>query len=104
MKYTRWICGEPRDAAVEQLMDAGYPYLVSSVLAARGVTAVEEASTDVSVLTVKLERVETDVREIKTDVKTLTEKPGKRWDGIVEKALWALAAAVIAFALARLGL
>lgn len=31
-------------------------------------------------------------------------KPGKRWEGLVEKALWAVAAAVIAFLLAKIGL
>lgn len=65
---------------------------------------VEQTSTDVSVLEVKLERMETDVKEIKTDVKSLTEKPGKRWDSIVDKVVWALLAAVLAFLLGRLGL
>lgn len=31
-------------------------------------------------------------------------KPGKRWEGLAEKAIWAVAAAVIAFLLARIGL
>ena len=31
-------------------------------------------------------------------------KPGKRWDSIVDKAIWAVLAAVIAFVLARVGL
>ena len=31
-------------------------------------------------------------------------KPGKRWDAIVDKAIWAVLAAVIAFVLARSGL
>lgn len=34
----------------------------------------------------------------------LEAKPGKRWDGIVEKSIWAVAAAVIAFLLAKIGL
>lgn len=34
----------------------------------------------------------------------LEAKPGKRWDSLTEKALWAVAAAVIAFLLGRLGL
>lgn len=50
------------------------------------------------------QRVETDVKEIKLDVKELTGKPGKRWDAFVEKVIWALAAAVIGFLLARIGL
>ena len=44
MKYERWHIREANDAAVEALMDAGYPYLVSTVLAARGVTTPEQAA------------------------------------------------------------
>ena len=58
----------------------------------------------VSCLAVKQECMEGDVKEIKADVKTLTAKPGKRFDTLVDKAVWAVLAAVIAFALGRLGL
>ena len=34
----------------------------------------------------------------------LESKPGKRWDGLIDKAFWAVCAAVIAFLLGRLGL
>mgnify|MGYP005797790249 CR=1 FL=1 len=44
LKYTRWIYSPCDKQAAEQMMDAGYPYLVSSVLAARGVKSVEEAN------------------------------------------------------------
>jgi len=37
-------------------------------------------------------------------VDALEAKPGKRWESIVEKVIWAVCAAVIAFLLARLGL
>jgi predicted nuclease with TOPRIM domain len=37
-------------------------------------------------------------------VENLESKPGKRWESIVEKAIWAVCAAVIAFLLARIGL
>ena len=37
-------------------------------------------------------------------VKALADWPGKRWEGLVEKALWAVVAAIIAFLLARIGL
>ena len=37
-------------------------------------------------------------------VEALEAKPGKRWESIVEKAIWAVAAAVIAFLMARIGL
>ena len=58
----------------------------------------------VSVLATKQEQVESDVKEMKTDVKTLLSLPGKRWNDMVEKAVWAVIAAVIAFCLARFGL
>lgn len=42
--------------------------------------------------------------EIGATVKALADKPGKRWESIVEKAVWAFCAAVIAFLLGRVGL
>ncbi len=64
----------------------------------------EELTSTVKVLAVREESVEADVKEIKTDVKTLSEKPGKRWDNLVDKIVWAVAAALIAFILAKIGL
>jgi predicted nuclease with TOPRIM domain len=58
----------------------------------------------VKVLAVREEAVENDVKEIKNDVKSLTSKPGQRWDSLVDKIIWAVAAALIAFVLARIGL
>lgn len=42
--------------------------------------------------------------ELTASVKVLTDKPAKRWDSMVDKAVWAVLAAVIAFLLGRLGL
>lgn len=64
----------------------------------------EDLVSTVKVLAAREARVETDVQEIKTDVKSLKDKPGKKWDGFWEKALWAVAAAVITFLLSRIGL
>lgn len=36
--------------------------------------------------------------------KNQQDKPAKRWDSIVEKVIWAICAAVIAFLLGRVGL
>ena len=44
MKYERWQIPAAQDGAVDALMDAGYPYLVSSVLASRGVQTSEQAA------------------------------------------------------------
>lgn len=58
----------------------------------------------VKALAVREENVESDVKEIKNDVKSLTGKSGQRWDGLVDKIVWAIAAALIAFILSRIGL
>jgi hypothetical protein len=50
------------------------------------------------------ESVEGDVKEIKADVRTLLAKPGKRWDAIVNKLIWALLAAALGVLTAYLGL
>lgn len=64
----------------------------------------ETLASSVSALAIREERMESDVKEIKADVKTLTEKPAKRWDAIMDKIVWAVLAAIIAFVLGRLGL
>ena len=64
----------------------------------------EELTSTVKVLAVREENVENDVKEIKSDVKSLTSKPGKRWDSLVDKIIWAVAGAVVAFALSKIGL
>ena len=64
----------------------------------------EQLASSVKVLATRQETVETDVKEIKSDVKVLAEKPGKRWDGIVDKLIWAALAAGLGFLLAQLGL
>lgn len=58
----------------------------------------------VKVLVDREERVETDVKEIKKDVKILTDKPAKRWDSLVNQIITGIAAAVLGFVLAKLGL
>jgi hypothetical protein len=58
----------------------------------------------VKVLAVREEAVENDVKEIKSDVKSLTSKPGKRWDSLVDKIIITIAAAIVGFILAKIGL
>ena len=64
----------------------------------------DKLTTSVSLLAEREERMESDVKEIKSDVKTLAEKPAKRWEAVVEKALLAVVAAVVAYVLGRMGL
>lgn len=60
---------------------------------------IEDLTASVKVLATREERVERDVKEIKSDVKELTTRSGKRWDGLVDKLIAALAGAFIAWLL-----
>lgn len=62
--------------------------------------ALDKMVTAVEVLATKQEVVEGDVKEIKAGVKTLTEKPAKRWEGVVDKILAALAGGFVAWIIA----
>ncbi|NLU23820.1 MAG: single-stranded-DNA-specific exonuclease RecJ [Clostridiales bacterium] len=44
MKFQKWLLAAPDDAAMDTLTEAGYPYLVSAVLASRGISSGEEAA------------------------------------------------------------
>lgn len=63
----------------------------------------DKLASSVSALAVREERMENDVKEIKADVKSLAGKSGKRWDDLVDKVIWAVAAAAIAFLLGSAG-
>jgi len=66
--------------------------------------ALTELTTSVKVLAVDQANLKGDVGEIKSDVKTLMEKPGKRWEFVVEKVIYVIVAAVIGYFLARAGM
>ncbi len=44
MKFQKWILADAPEEAVKRLTDAGYPYLVSTVLASRGIVSETEAA------------------------------------------------------------
>ena len=48
--------------------------------------------------------VKTDVGRLESKVDVLESKPAKRWDSLVDKLLWGVAGAVLAFLLAKIGL
>lgn len=66
--------------------------------------SLDELVGTVKALAVKEENVESVVKEIKGDVKILTGKSGQRWDSLIDKIVITLAAAVIGFILAKIGL
>lgn len=62
--------------------------------------ALNELTSSVKVLATNQKNMESDVKEIKEDVKNITGKAGRRWDGLVDKALAVLIGAFIAWVLA----
>ncbi len=64
----------------------------------------EASHTSVAVIEERLGKIKEDTEEIKETVQIMKDKPGKRWEGIVDKVIWAVLAAVLAFLLARAGL
>ena len=52
----------------------------------------------------QLNNMNNNISKILAQQEAYAMKPGKRWDAIVDKAIWAVLAAVIAFILAKVGL
>lgn len=58
----------------------------------------------VAILAQRQEDMDADIKEIKKDVSQMAQKAGRRWDMIVEKAIAAVAGALVGFILLKLGL
>ncbi len=58
----------------------------------------------VTALANEQEHIKADVTEIKADVKSLTEKPGKRWEAVVEKVIMLVVAGVVGYVMAQIGI
>lgn len=63
----------------------------------------QKLATSVAVMAEQMKTMTSSVDTLTGKVDKLEEKPAKRWDAIVDKIIWAVLAAVIAFALGRLG-
>ncbi len=57
--------------------------------------ALNDLALSVRELATDQDNMKNDITEIKTDVKALTAKPAKRWDGIVDKVLYAIIGAFV---------
>lgn len=66
--------------------------------------AISRLATSMEVMASKQEQVAETVEKLDGKVTALEEKPVKRVDGLVDKMIWAICAAVITFILARIGL
>ena len=51
-----------------------------------------------------IEGVKEDMVRLESKVDVLESKPAKRWDGFVDKLIWGVAGAILAFVLAAIGI
>lgn len=72
---------------------------------------IHELAASIRVMASEQKHTSDTIREVKEDVSRLDGKvdalelkPGKRWESIVDKIIWAVAGAIIAFVLARIGI
>lgn len=77
----------------------------------RRIEGIEKRQDDIEKLAISVEKlalresnVENNVNEIKTKVDKLANKSGQRWDSLIDKIVAVLAAAVVGFILAKIGL
>ena len=64
----------------------------------------EDLISSVAVLAQRMGTVERNISEVTVNVRTLMEKPGKRWDSVIEKALLVVVGAVVAWIMAQIGI
>ncbi len=77
----------------------------------RRIEGIEKRQDDIEKLAISVEKlalresnVENNVNEIKTKVDKLANKSGQRWDNLIDKIVAVLAAAIVGFILAKIGL
>ena len=59
--------------------------------------------TSVAAIAQKQQDMDADVQEIKLEVKAINQKPAKRWDSIVDKAILAAVGVLVAYVAVKLG-
>lgn len=66
--------------------------------------AINRLATSMEVMAERQEQVVEKVDKLDTSVTALEQKPVKRWDSLVDKAIWLVASGVIGYFMAKVGL
>jgi SMC interacting uncharacterized protein involved in chromosome segregation len=66
--------------------------------------AINQLATNVAVMAEQMKNMTKSLNSLNTKVDNLEGKSGKRWDGIVDKLIWAAITALLALAAAKVGL
>lgn len=61
-------------------------------------------ATSVAVMAEQMKQMNMSVTTLTNEMEELKEKPGKRWDALIDKILWGIAGAFLAYFLAQIGL
>lgn len=62
-----------------------------------------QLATSVAVMAEQMKTMNSSVLTLTTEVEELRDKPGKRWDSLIDKIIWAVAGAVLAYIIAEIG-
>lgn len=68
------------------------------------ITALNDLAISVRVMASKMDTISDSVNKLDGKVEALEAKPGKRYDGLVEKIIWACVAAGLTYVLSHIGL
>ena len=68
------------------------------------IESVHKLATSVEKLAMKQDAMETKLGNLCTDMDELKSKPAKRWESIVEKVIFTVVGALVAYVLARMGI
>lgn len=63
----------------------------------------QKLATSVAVMAEQMKTMTNSVNTLTGKVDKLEEQPAKRWNAVVDKIIWSVLAAVVAFALGRIG-
>lgn len=67
-------------------------------------SVLHQLATSVAVMAEQMKSLNKSVTTLTGEVEDMKDKPAKRWDGLVDKIIWAVAGAVLAFLLSKIGL
>lgn len=61
-------------------------------------------ATSVAVMAEQMKQMNKSVTTLTSEVEEMKDKPGKRWDALIDKIMWGIAGAILAYFLAKIGL
>lgn len=69
-----------------------------------GNNALQTLATNFAVMDFQLKLINVNIEDLTKKIESLEAKPGKRWESIVDKIVWAVIAAALGFILAHVGI